>query len=77
MTEQSKKVLEEALELSPLDRAELIEELFSSFDFPTRKQIDALWAKEAEDRIDAYERGELAAASMEDVFIRLNRERAQ
>lgn len=63
MTQLSKKVLAEALELSPIERAALVEELLASFDFPERQEIDALWAKEAEDRIEAYERGELHASS--------------
>ena len=71
MTEQSKKILAEALELPPIERAVLVEELLSSFDFPTRQAVDALWAKEAEDRIDAYERGELKTSSIEAVFERL------
>jgi putative addiction module component (TIGR02574 family) len=74
MTEQSRKVLAEALELPPIERAALVEELLSSFDFPARQEVDALWASEAEDRIDAYERGELRASPAEVVFDRLNRE---
>jgi putative addiction module component (TIGR02574 family) len=77
MTEQSKKVLAEALELSPIERAALVEELLSSFDFPARQEIDALWAKEVEDRIDAYERGELHASPAEAVFGRLDRDQGR
>jgi putative addiction module component (TIGR02574 family) len=77
MTEQSKKVLAEALELSPIERAALVEELLSSFDFPARQEIDALWAKEVEDRIDAYERGELRASPAEAVFGRLDRDQGK
>jgi hypothetical protein len=47
MTEQSRKVLAEALELPPIERAALVEELLSSFDFPARQEVDALWASEA------------------------------
>ncbi len=72
MTELSKKILAEALELSPIERAALVEELLSSFDFPARQEIDALWAKEVEDRIDAYERRELLASPAEAVFSRLD-----
>ena len=54
-----KRILESALALPPVERAELVEELLSSFDFPARADVDALWAREAEDRIDAYEKGEL------------------
>ncbi|HBE77695.1 MAG TPA: addiction module protein [Firmicutes bacterium] len=68
MTEQGKRVLAEALELSPIERAALVEELLSGFDFPERQEIDALWAKEAESRIEAYERGELHSSSAEAVF---------
>lgn len=74
MTEQSKRILAEALELSPMDRAALVEELLSSFDFPARQEVDALWAQEAEDRIEAYDRGEIPASSAEAVFERLDRE---
>jgi putative addiction module component (TIGR02574 family) len=73
MTEQSRRVLAEALELPPIERAALVEELLSSFNFPARQEIDKLWAYEAEDRIDAYERGELKASTVESVFSRLNR----
>jgi len=59
MSGDGKRILESALALPPVERAELVEELLSSFDFPARADVDALWAREAEDRIDAYEKGEL------------------
>ena len=59
MSGDGKRVLEIALALPPVERAELVEEILSSFDFPARADVDALWAREAEDRIDAYEGGEL------------------
>jgi len=37
----------------------------------TQKEIDRLWADEVEDRIDAYERGDLKAIPGEEVFRRL------
>ena len=55
------QILNQALELPPVERAELVEQLLSSFEFPSRSRIDSLWAKEAEDRIDAYDRGEIKA----------------
>jgi putative addiction module component (TIGR02574 family) len=51
------KILEDALALPPTERAALVEEILSSFDFPSRHEVDALWASEVEDRIDAYDRG--------------------
>ena len=59
MSGDGRRILESALALSPVERAELVEELLSSFDFPARADVDSLWAREAEDRIDAYEKGEL------------------
>ncbi len=59
MSGDGKRILESALALPPVERAELVEELLSSFDFPARGDVDALWAREAEDRIDAYEKGRL------------------
>jgi hypothetical protein len=59
MSEQIRKILSEAMELPPIERAALVEELLSSFDLPIGKKIDQLWGIEAEDRIDAYERGDL------------------
>jgi len=68
MTHQSEKVLEEALNLPPIERAEIVEKLLSSFEFTDRNAVDDLWAKEAESRIDAYERGEIIAIPAKDVF---------
>ena len=71
MTAQATQVLEEALHLSPLERAELIERIFASFSFPSRQANDAEWACEAEARIDAYDAGRLASTSARDVFARV------
>jgi putative addiction module component (TIGR02574 family) len=68
-------LLEEALKLSPMERAELVENLLSSFEFPSRKTIDALWAQESEDRIDAFERGEITAIPAEQVFAEIEKNR--
>jgi putative addiction module component (TIGR02574 family) len=77
MTDQGQKILAEALALPPIERASLVEELLSSFDFPSRQEVDALWAKEVEDRIDAYERGEMRSIPADDVFARIDRQQAQ
>ena len=77
MTEQSKRVLEQALALPAIERATLVEELLSSFDFPVRQEIDKLWAHEAEDRIDAYERGEIGSSPANRVFKDIDRQAKQ
>jgi len=63
------KILKEALTLKPAEKAELIDKLLSSLDKPDA-EIDKLWAEEAENRIDAYERGEIKAVALEKVLER-------
>jgi hypothetical protein len=41
MTPQSQQILREALDLPPVDRAELVEQILASFEFPARQEIDA------------------------------------
>ena len=77
MTTESRKILEDALALPPTERALLVEEILASFDFPSRKEVDALWAKEAEDRLDAYEQGEMRSAPAQAVFDRIDRQKAR
>jgi putative addiction module component (TIGR02574 family) len=73
MSPQADRILLDALKLLPVERAELIEKLLASFSFPDRKAIDELWAAEAEDRIDAYERGEIKSKTAAEVFARIER----
>jgi hypothetical protein len=39
----------------------------------SERRIDALWAEEAEKRIDAFERGEMAAIPAKDLFAEIKR----
>ena len=75
MPKHGKQILTEALKLPPVERAELIENLLTSFEFQSRGKIDSLWADEAEDRIDAFERGEMAAIPARDVFREIEKKR--
>lgn len=47
--------------LEPAERAALIDVLWESLDEDRIREIEAKWAAESEDRIDAFERGELTA----------------
>lgn len=67
------KVVAEALKLPPVDRAELAEMLLASFETSSRAAIDQLWVREAEDRLAAYDRGELSATDADEVFAKINR----
>jgi len=77
MTPQSEQILHDALGLPPIDRAELVEQILASFEFPPHKDIDAAWAKEVEDRIDAYERGELSSEPANEILGKIDRQACQ
>lgn len=72
MTSTANKICKQALRLAPVDRAELIEALFHSFDQKRRNQIDVLWMEEAESRIDGYDAGKIKDDSVESVLARIN-----
>ena len=59
MTATEKSTL---LRLPADERAEIAELLLRSFDAPDQPEIDAAWARESEDRIAAFGRGEITAA---------------
>ena len=61
------RIFKEASSLSPSEKAQLIDKLISTLD-KSDKEIDELWAKEAEDRIDAYDIGKIKAISLEKVL---------
>jgi len=60
MCELARKFAEEALLLLPReDRAELVEQLLQSLNTPTQKEVDRLWAEEAEKRVREFEEGKI------------------
>ena len=73
MSPHSQPILSKALELPPIERAELVEKLLSSFELRSPKKIDALWAREAEARLDAFEQGKIKAVPVRDVFKRIDK----
>ncbi len=54
-------IRDEIERLEPAERAALIDVLWESLDEGRIKEIESRWAAESEDRIDAFERGELPA----------------
>lgn len=62
---KSSKLLKEALVLPVKEKSELIEQLIKSLDRPD-PDIDDLWKKEVEKRIDAYNKGELSSISIQE-----------
>jgi hypothetical protein len=68
MVKKSKQILREALELHPVERAELVEKLLSSFILSPDHSIDILWEKEVEERIDANENQQIKSIPAQMVF---------
>ena len=61
------EILKETLTLPPAKRAELIDKLISSLDEPD-KEIEKLWAEEAENRVNAYEQKKIKALTLKEVL---------
>ncbi|MFC4310516.1 addiction module protein [Steroidobacter flavus] len=62
-----KQILEQARALSTEDRAKLINSLLESLGSPS-SDIEKAWAEEIEQRLAAFDRGEVTAYPAEDVF---------
>lgn len=75
MTTNVKQILKQAINLPAIDRAELVEEILTSFDFPERKKIDALWAKESEMRLNLFSSGRIKAKSVKQVLRDIQRKK--
>jgi putative addiction module component (TIGR02574 family) len=67
MSERAKTLGRQARELPPRERIALLEDLLDSLD-KADPRIDSLWVKEANDRLAAYRRGELAAKDLNEII---------
>jgi putative addiction module component (TIGR02574 family) len=67
MTDAAKNLSILARKLSAAERLELVDDLLASLD-EGDSRIDQLWAKEAEDRLAAYRRGEIKAIPLQEVL---------
>ena len=63
----NKDILELAMKLKPEERFLIIEGLIKSLDEPD-KNIDEIWAEEAEKRLKYYRNGNLKSIPMEQIF---------
>lgn len=67
MSTISQTMIEQADQLSALEKLEVVDALLASMDKPDA-EIDTLWASEAEDRLAAYRRGEIKALELNEVL---------
>lgn len=72
MPQSAKSLLHEALNLTLNDRAALVDRLIASLDKPDAT-LDALWLKEAEDRLAAFRAGDLGVVDAGQVFADLGK----
>jgi len=67
MKPESRDLMREALELPPMERAALVDQLLTSLDRPD-DAIDGVWRKEIAARLRAYRSGAATTVSAEDVL---------
>ena len=67
MSTETQEILDRAIGLPAIEKARIVDELLSSLDEPD-EDIDALWRKEVEDRIKAYQAGKLQSVSLAEVL---------
>jgi len=65
--ETTESLLKKALRLKPQDRFLLIDGLIRSLDEPN-KELDTIWAEEAEKRLRAHREGKTQGVPFKDVF---------
>ena len=67
MKPKSKVVLKEALNLPPIERAALVDQLLASLD-KSDEAVDEVWREEIAARLRAYRSGTTATVSAEDIL---------
>lgn len=74
MSRTADEILNEAKTLSADDRARLAEELLRTIELPDQAEIDAAWAREAEDRLEKFRSGQTTAIPVEQAIEELRKE---
>jgi putative addiction module component (TIGR02574 family) len=69
---QKEELLKEIFELSPVDKASIVDRILTSFEFSNNNEIEKAWIEEAENRIDNYKLGKIKAVPAELVFSNIN-----
>ena len=75
MVTEAERVVEEALSLPADARLHLIEKLLTSLNLPVVKEIDELWAEEAEHRVSQIENSEVELVPGDEVFSKIREKR--
>jgi putative addiction module component (TIGR02574 family) len=67
MSQAAEALSAQAAKLPPEERVEVVERILDSLD-QRNVTLDGLWAKEADNRLAAYRRGEIKAVALSDVI---------
>jgi len=63
----NQKIIQDALQLKPQERYLVVESLLESLDIPD-ESVDAVWADEAEKRLENYRNNKVKTISFEEAF---------
>ncbi len=67
MTHTAEALSAQVVQLTPAERMEVVERILDSLDQPD-STLESLWAKEADDRLAAYRRGEIKTLALSEVI---------
>ncbi|MDQ6734840.1 MAG: addiction module protein [Nitrospirota bacterium] len=71
MTDKTQAIVEQALKLSPTERADMAEQLLASLDENLDSDVEKAWQEEVQRRLQQVERGEVKTIPWEEVQRRL------
>ncbi|MDE3040079.1 MAG: addiction module protein [Nitrospirota bacterium] len=71
MTDKTQAIVEQALKLSPTERADVAEQLLASLDEALDSDVEKAWQEEVQRRLQQVERGEVNTIPWEEVQRRL------
>lgn len=76
MTDKSQAIVEQALKLSPTERAEVAEKLIVSLDEAPDTDVEQAWHEEIQKRLQQIERGEVELIDSDTVIAELRKKHA-
>ena len=76
MTDKTQAIVEQALKLSPTERAEVAEQLLVSLDEVPDTDIEQAWQEEIQRRIQQIDRGEVELIDSDTVMAELRKKHA-
>ena len=76
MTDKTQAIVEQALKLSPTERADVAEQLLASLDKALDSDVEKAWQEEIQRRLQQVERGEVELIDSDTVMAELRKKLA-